>query len=31
MYFNKSSDDLIDEFDLFIADGVKKEFEIIPQ
>ena len=30
MYFNKSSDDLIDEFDLFIACGLEKTHEIIP-
>jgi hypothetical protein len=29
-HFNKSSDDLIDEFDLFIAGGVEKALEIIP-
>ena len=30
MYFNKSSDDLIDDFDLFIAGGVEKALGIIP-
>jgi hypothetical protein len=29
-HFNQSSDDLIDEFDLFIAGGEEKALEIIP-
>ena len=29
-HFNTSSDDLIDEFDIFIAGGLEKALEIIP-